>query len=76
MKSVRRSFVGSMIGVGVLFGSVGSCLPEDYFAQTARSLSVTLADSLLSAALTPVFEAIGESTGLVDSSDPDPAVTP
>lgn len=59
MKSIRRKIVGSMIGVGVLYGAFGACLPEDYFARTARALSVAVADSLVSSALTPVFEALG-----------------
>ncbi len=71
MKSVRRKIVGSMIGVGVLFGGTGACLPEDYFARTARALSVAVADALLSSALTPVFEAIGAEDALGGGGDTD-----
>lgn len=69
MTSIRRKIVGSMIGVGVLYGAFGVCLPEDYFARTGRALSVAVADSLVSSALTPLFEALGVDDSTGDDGD-------
>ena len=45
---------------GFLLG-VGSCLPENYFAITARQVSVALADSLVALAIRPVIQVFDSS---------------
>ena len=50
-------------------GAFGACLPEDYFARTGRALSVAVADSLVSSALTPLFEALGVDDSTGDDGD-------
>lgn len=62
IQRVRR--LSTVLASGVLLQFAGSCLPEDYFALSARRVAVTLADSLIALAIRPVIETI--STGLED----------
>ncbi len=60
VQRVRRLF--TVLASGVLLQA--ACLPENYFALSARRVAVTLADSLIALALQPVIETI--SSGLED----------
>jgi hypothetical protein len=70
MKKTRRRKWGALLAGGAVLPALGNCLPEDYFALSARNVAVALADSILAAAVSPVFDALGLPDGsqLVDDS--------
>lgn len=47
-----------LVTVGGYLALLGGCLPEDYFILSGRSLAVAVADTLLAAAVTPLFDVI------------------
>ena len=50
----------------------GTCLPENYWARTARAASVTLVDTLVGLALQQAAEALGlPGADDGDNGDPD-----
>ena len=49
----------------------GTCLPENYWALTARAASVTLVDTLVELALAQGAEALGLPIGDDDNGDAD-----
>lgn len=60
MKRVRQGRRLAFILSSSVLPCCGYCLPEDYIAMSARGLSVALADTLLTVAVSPLFEAIGQ----------------
>lgn len=68
MKQIRRKFYTSLGGLGLLFGLEGTCLPENYFALTARNISVSVADSLVQALTAPFFDALAGDSGTTDDA--------
>ncbi len=64
MKRVRNPRRLVLLACGSMLPVFGSCLPENYFALSARSFAVVLADGLLAQAVTPFFEAI-----MIDQGD-------
>jgi len=63
MKSTRRKRWAALLLSGSVLPVLGTCLPEDYFAFSARAVSVAIADSILAAAVSPVFETLGLANG-------------
>lgn len=61
MKCLRRRLKSALLVGGMLYSTaVLKCLPEDYFALSARSFAVGLANNLLTAVvILPIYEAIG-----------------
>ena len=55
IQRVRR--LSTILASGVLLQA--ACLPENYFALSARRVSVTVADSLILLAIQPLLETIG-----------------
>ena len=47
----------------------GSCLPENYYASTARFYSVLLVDHFVLTALTPIFEFFSVDTDSENGSN-------
>ena len=59
MSGPKRGWRTLLLGGSLMVTLEGGCLPEDYFALTARSAAVLVADSLIATALSPLFEALG-----------------
>ena len=50
--------------------SLGGCLPEDFFALTARQVSLAIADSVVSTVLGTVFAGLPDiNVGTGDAAD-------
>ena len=47
---------------GSLMALPDKCLPEDYFAFSARGVAVALANTLVATAVSPLFNAINDIT--------------
>lgn len=74
MKQIRRNLYASVGGLGLMFGFGGTCLPDNYFALTARNLTVAVADSLVEIAVAPFFDALAPDSGTTDdTTDADDA---
>lgn len=52
---------------GGMLPLLGSCLPKDYFALSARAVAVSIANTLVASAVSPIYDALGVSSG--SSSD-------
>ena len=59
MKIMRRKKWAALLMSGAFLTQSGICLPEDYFALTARATFVTVVDSLVAAAIAPIFDSLG-----------------
>ncbi len=62
-RNTRRAV---LLAVGAYLTLLGSCLPENYFALSARRIAVDLADSLVGIAVAPVFDLVGNGFGTVE----------
>ena len=78
MKSTRRRKWAALLASGTILPVFGNCLPEDYFALSARGVAVAIADSILAVAVSPIFDALNlpdgsqlleESPGTGDTGD-------
>lgn len=47
-----------LLAWGATLTLLGGCLPDNYFALSARNVAVAIADSLLGMAFTPLFDTI------------------
>lgn len=63
MSGIRRKKWMTLLVSGSVLPLFGSCLPENYFALSARAVVVTLADSVLAGAVSPIFDAFGFDDG-------------
>ncbi len=59
MKSTQRKRWAALLLSGSVLPVLGTCSPEDYFALSARAVSVAVADSILATAISPIFDALG-----------------
>ncbi|UCE59412.1 MAG: hypothetical protein JSU63_18460 [Phycisphaerales bacterium] len=69
MEHTRHKKWAALLAAGLLFGNFGTCLPEDYLALSVRSISVTIADSILAAAISPILDAINPDDADADNED-------
>ena len=63
MKNTRRKRWAALLLSGSVLPVLGTCLPENYFALSARTVSVAIADSILAAVVSPVFDTLGLADG-------------
>ena len=69
MINTRSRKWAALFVAGSLLTPFGNCLPENYFALSARNVAVALADNILAVAVNPVFEALfGMPADLDDES--------
>ena len=58
MGRMRRKYAAVLTG-GVVFLSAANCLPEEYFALSARNIAVFFADQILQATIVdPLLDAL------------------
>ena len=57
MKRHKASYIPAVL-CGSLLASSPTCLPEDYFALSARNIAVAFADTVLGNLVTPLFNQI------------------
>lgn len=48
--------------------ALGPCLPDNFFANSARNVAVTITDSLLATAIAPFLDALGVIGGNTDTT--------
>ena len=58
MKRAWRSKVAGLLGGGIVFLSVGNCLPKDYWASSAQNFTIAVADSILARIALPILQEI------------------
>ena len=54
MKSTRLAKRTALLLSGLLLPAFGGCLPDNYFALSARNITVAIADSLVAAWALPL----------------------
>lgn len=70
MKSTRLAKRTALLMSGLLLPVFGACLPDNYFALSARNITLAIADSLVGAAVNPFLASLQLSDDQADTTDP------
>ncbi|MBI4716209.1 MAG: hypothetical protein HY763_00230 [Planctomycetes bacterium] len=59
MLRLQRRKVTTLLAGGITLTAIGRCLPEEYFALSARNIAVAVADGIIATTFViPLFEAL------------------
>jgi hypothetical protein len=69
MRKMNGTRYRRLLAWGATLSLLGGCLPENYFALSARNVAVAITDSLLGLALAPLFGTIAPPSNGNDNAN-------